>query len=217
MIKWYLGIAFLLTAFIAGVLITRHWYVSQRSAIISSENSIVIAEKINKVLKLTAVEGFFSEIYDYKDYYRWDWAPFRKKVLIRVNAKVSIGFDLEGSNITIDQSAQKVYLNHPGSPIILSIDHDLEYYDIQQGAFNSFTESDYSKFQRSAKNFISVAAYQHDTLFRQAEEQMEEVIKTLEDALWLIGWQLEILEFSPSDHQINGPFKELAMRVQTNF
>jgi hypothetical protein len=210
MIKTYLGIALVLIAFLGGIFIAHQWHTSKDSATISEENSVVIAEKINKVLKLTAVEAHFSEIYDYKDYYRWDWAPFRKKVLIRVNAKVSAGFDFEGNSVVLDETGKKVYIRHPGQAVILSIDHDLEYYDIQQGAFNSFSEEDYSRLQRSAKNYISAAASQHHGLFEKADEQLNDVISTLSDAISLMGWELVVLDYIPSDEKINGPWNELA-------
>ncbi|TVQ50491.1 MAG: DUF4230 domain-containing protein [Saprospirales bacterium] len=211
MIKLYLGIALILVSFAAGIIITHQWHTSKHSALISEESSIVITEKINKVLKLTAVEAHFSEIYDYKDYYRWDWAPFRKKVLIRVNARVSAGFDFESNNINLDETERKVFITHPGPPSILSIDHDLEYYDIQQGAFNNFSEADYSRLQSSAKNFISAAASQNRPFFKKANEQLDDVFSTLSDAVSLMGWDLVIIDYAPPKENIKGPWDELAL------
>ena len=39
----------------------------------------VLLERIEEVTKLVTVEGHISEIYDYKDYYGYDWSIFRKK------------------------------------------------------------------------------------------------------------------------------------------
>ena len=60
-----------------------------------SEDATVLIEKIQTATKLITMEGYFSEIYDYSDYYGYDLSVFRKKALIRVKAKVSVGFDLE--------------------------------------------------------------------------------------------------------------------------
>ena len=214
MIRLYLGIALILASFAAGIVLTHQWHTNKNTALISEESSIVIAEKINKVLKLTAVEAHFSEIYDYKDYYRWDWAPFRKKVLIRVNARVSAGFDFESNSISLDEAERKVFIMHPGPPSILSIDHDLEYYDIQQGAFNSFTEADHSRLQRSAKNFILAAANQNRPLFEKANEQLNDVFSTLNDAVTLMGWELVVLDYIPPEKDIFAPWKEITVSVK---
>ena len=59
-----------------------------------TEQSQVLMEKIKTVAKLVTVEGYFSEVYDYQDYWNYDVSMFRKKALIRVKAKVSVGYDL---------------------------------------------------------------------------------------------------------------------------
>ena len=60
----------------------------------TNQTATTLIEQIKKVAKLATVEGHFSEIYNYKDYYGYDWSIFRKKALIRVQAKVSAGYDL---------------------------------------------------------------------------------------------------------------------------
>ncbi|MBK9982670.1 MAG: DUF4230 domain-containing protein [Saprospiraceae bacterium] len=37
---------------------------------------------------------------------------------------------------------------------ILSVDHDLDYYDLSEGFFNSFSTEDYNKINADAKDFV---------------------------------------------------------------
>ena len=54
------------------------------------QDSTVVMEKVQKVLKLVTVEGQFSEIHQHSEYYGYDISPLRKKALIRVKAKVLV-------------------------------------------------------------------------------------------------------------------------------
>jgi len=92
-------------------------------------NSTVMLERVREVSKLITVEGYFSEIYDYKDYYFMDILPLRKKALIRVKAKVSVGSDLTEAEMTADERTKTLVIRNIPPAEILSIDHSLDYYD----------------------------------------------------------------------------------------
>ena len=65
-----------------------------------AESATIMLEKIKMVTKLISTEGQFSELYDYKESYDYDFFNlFSKKILVRVTAKVSVGFDFEKVNI----------------------------------------------------------------------------------------------------------------------
>ena len=55
----------------------------------------VIIEQMREVAKMVSVEVNVSEMYNHKEYYSWDISPLRKSALVRVNAKVMAGFDLD--------------------------------------------------------------------------------------------------------------------------
>jgi hypothetical protein len=157
----------------------------------SAENSTVLLQEIKDVMKLVAVEGYFSEVYDYKDYSVADWNMFSKKALIRVKAKVSVGYNLESVSFRADEGAQTIYIGPMPAPEILSIDHDLDYYDIQQGTFNTFTNADYNMLNKRAKKFIETQVKESE-LFNRAERQkqrLEGVLRTLAQSQ---GWTVVI-------------------------
>lgn len=157
------------------------------------EEATVLLEQIATVAKLVTVEGYFSELYNHKEYWRYDWPIFRKKAILRVQAKVSVGYDLSNLTIDLDQERQLVTIsNIPQQPEIISIDHDLDYYDIRQGTFNSFTETDYNDLMDDAKGLIRKKALE-SSLIASAEEQGIELLELIRYLVENAGYTVEFL------------------------
>ncbi len=155
-----------------------------------SVSSDVLLESVKNVVKFGTVEGNFSEIYSYQDYNYYDISLLRKKVLIRVKAKVLVGFNLEKLDIKVDHAAKKIKLGKIPKAEILAIDHNLDYYDITEGVFNSFGREDHNMLQRETKDMIRKKA-QGSNLFSRAEAELEQHLKVLEDLLKGSGWEIE--------------------------
>lgn len=151
----------------------------------------MLLERIQQVTKLITVEGHFTEIYDYKDYFGYDIGMFRKKALMRVQAKVSAGYDLGKMKIQSFPQKKQVVISGLPEPEILSIEHDLDYYDLQEGIFNSFSTEDYNRLNADAKNKIRQKALQSD-LFEAASEQRDKVFDMIRFMVESAGWTLEI-------------------------
>lgn len=156
-----------------------------------AEDASILLEKIKSVTKLITVEGYFSEIYDYQDYYGYDLSIFRKKALIRVKAKVSVGYDLEKMKITSFPEKKTIVISEMPPPELLSIEHDLDYYDIQEGMFNAFSKDDYNKLNANAKDFIRQKAQESD-LFDKADLQRNKMFEMIRLLVENAGWKLEI-------------------------
>lgn len=157
------------------------------------ETATVLIQSIQKVTKLIAVEGNFSEIYSYKDYYGIDMFLFQKKALIRVKAKVSMGYDLEKMKIEAKTSEKKIIIGPIPPPKILSVEHDLDYYDVTEGSFNSFNADDYNKLNKQAKDFI-IGKIAESDLSKKAEEQKNEVLNTIKTMADALDWKVEIID-----------------------
>lgn len=166
------------------------WIHTRAEKRISTNNEIIL-EKVKKVAKVVAIEGYFSEMYDYKDFYNFDWSIFRKKALIRIKARVSVGVNLEKATFTADEKTKTLYIKNIPRPEILSIDHDIDYYDITEGTFNSFTPEDFNKINENAKEQIRQTASKSD-LFSQAARQVEDVVNTFKVFAETAGWKVEI-------------------------
>lgn len=174
---------------IAAFLLTKNFY--EPSTSIKEEQVVLMLEKVKKVFKITTVEGQVSEIFSHKEYYGYNLFPFRKEMLIRAVANVSVGYDLDSIKINVDERNKKILISSFGNPRILSIDHELDYYDIKQGLFNNFSPKDYTKIQKRIKDMLNEKA-NNATLFKKAEEQKMTIIKSLNDLASFYNWSIEL-------------------------
>jgi hypothetical protein len=155
----------------------------------------VLLEEVAKVFKMTAIEGYVSEIYDYKSYKYWDINFLRRKALVRVKAKVSIGYDIEKAKFIVDDQSRTIKIYNFPAPEILSIDHDLDYYNLEEGIFNSFGPDELSALNKKAKTHIETVILKSD-LFSQAESQKEQLINLLNELFESSGWKVVVIEYS---------------------
>lgn len=191
MIRRILGVIVLIAVFAVGFFLAKAWFQPKERTITQEEASILL-EKIQTVAKLVTVEGYFSELYNYQDYWNYDWSIFRKKALLRVKARVSAGYDL--GNMKIDMLPEQKLIritNIPTDPQIIAIDHSIDYYDISEGSFNSFTEADYNKINKNAKQFIEKKAKESELLTR-ARSQGIEILDLIRFMGENAGWTVEM-------------------------
>jgi hypothetical protein len=178
----------LLLAFLVGGWLSWHYFSSGPKGV---EDSSVLLEKIQAVAKLSTVEGTFSEIYNYSEYQGYFTFFWDKKVLVRVRATVSAGYDLERMNIVADPLTKTIRISGLPKPEILSIDHTLDYYDISEGLFASFTPEDYTRVNQRAKDLIRDNA-QKSTLLKEADVQGAKMLDLMRFMIEGAGWKLQI-------------------------
>jgi hypothetical protein len=181
----------LVVVFSVGFLLAKSWF-QPKEKTVTQEEATILLEKIKTVSKLVTVEGYFSELYNYKDYWSYDWSIFRKKALLRVKARVSVGYDLGKMKINMLPDQKRIIItNIPKDPEIISIDHTIDYYDITEGSFNSFTEADYNKLNKNARNFIANRANDSDLLPR-ARAQGLQILDLIRFMGENAGWKVEM-------------------------
>lgn len=154
-------------------------------------NQSILLERINKVAKLITVEGEFSNIHEYNDSYWADVSMLRKKAIVKVDAKVSVGYDLKKATFDIDPTRKILYVRNLPEPEVLSIDHNLQYYDIQEGMFNSFTEQELSSIGSVAKKKLRQAVEQ-GPLMEQAREEGIETLEIIKLLVEQAGWKFQV-------------------------
>lgn len=162
----------------------------------SSVTSTVLLQRVRPVLKLITVEGEFNEVLTYRNAdAQFDWlkqyAPFQKKAILRIQARVSVGYDLEGLGITVDEASRTITLNAPPEPTILSTEHNVEYYDLEEGVFNEFTAADLTRMNAEAKRMIT-AKVPRSGLYDEAREQRDTVVEAVRSMVENAGWKLEL-------------------------
>lgn len=180
-------IVFTLLSLILGFVLALWWLTPSSSNV--EVRSTGVLEQVRQVVKLATVEGHFSEIYDYKDFYYYDWYPLRKKALIKVNATVSLGYDLSNVEVVADEEERTIVIQNLPSPTILSRDISHEFYDIQEGSFNAFQQKDLNKMQRDIRRLIE-GRVSKSNLPKKAEEQLETLLEGFSSMLQPYEWTL---------------------------
>ena len=111
-------------------------------------NTSLIQKELKNVGKLIVTEGSYAQVFTYndsKDLF-YGLLDAQKKALIVVNAKASIAYDLSKVNTNIDEATKTVTITNIPEPE-LSINPNIQYYDITQDYLNQFTASDYNKIK----------------------------------------------------------------------
>lgn len=167
--------------------------------------STIILDKIKSVCKLVSVEGDFAEIYHYENTKEgfFSMLSSKKKALIVINAKAQVGYDLKKLNLRADNEKKRIILSAFPEPEILSIEPDLQYYDIQSGIFNVFTPNDLTQLNQKAKEHIREKIPESGLIDTAKKEALQAVL-LVEKIVETIGWKLDYsaLEISKSEKQL---------------
>jgi len=178
---------------------------------LTKHQSTVLLERMKRVCQLITVEGDFAEIYKYESKRErfMSLISSKKKALIVINAKARIGFDLKRILMHADTANRKILLTNFPQPEILSIEPDLEFYDIKNGLFNAFTPDDMTALNKEAKSHIKDKIPQSGLMETARREAMEAVL-IMEKLVETIGWKLDYsaLELSEQDKMIAEKIRE---------
>ncbi len=176
----------------------------KRNKEVTLQQSTVLLEKIRSVCKLVSVEGDFAEIYHYENTKDSFMSLFRskKKALIVIKAKAHIGYDLNKLELKADNENRKIILSHFPQPEVLSIEPDLQFYDIKNGIFNSFSPTDLTQLNQEAKEHIK-NKIPESGLMETARKEALQAVFVVEKIVETIGWKLDYsaLEISNREKQ----------------
>ncbi len=197
MFKNFFRLLLLVAVFLIGGWLSYRYFAPQTRPV---EDSAVLLEKIEAVAKLITVQGQFSEIYNYSEYQGYFSMLWDKKVLVRVRATVSAGYDLNNLHLEADPVTKTIHMSALPEPEILSIDHSLDYYDISEGFFAKFSPEDYTRINQRAKDLIRDQALKSN-LIPAAREQAAKILDLIQFMVESAGWKLEVSEPAPSFHQ----------------
>jgi hypothetical protein len=175
---------------LAVVLISRSCTEEREKKSILKENSMLIQEQINNVSKLIVTEGYFAEVYNYKDSQQL-FGPLitaDKKALVVVNAEVTVGYDLSLVKFDIDEETKTLRIIDIPQPEI-KINPDFEYYDVTSDYLNQFNAEDYNKIKRNV-NASLLKKIEASTLKSNAENRMLSDLSKFLVITHSMGWTL---------------------------
>ena len=177
----------LLATLILGIFVAKWWYADRRE---TRQEETVLLEQVKAVSKLVTTEGYFSEILSETDTKLFYGFPSTKKVLIKVKAKVSAGFDLSNMKIDADPTTKTLRLSNIPPPNIISIEPEISFYDINNGVFNQFSPEDYSRLNKKAIEVIREQALK-SAFMQTVTEQGGKNFEALRLLTTSLGWRLE--------------------------
>lgn len=178
-----------------GVVLT-YWvyglFNQKRKKELVQHQSTVILDKIKSVCKLVSVEGDFAEIYSYENIKEGFMKVLssKKKALVVINAKAQVGYDLKKLLLKADLDKKRIVLSEFPEPEVLSIEPDIQFYDIKNGLFNSFSSEDLTDLNAKAKEHIRDKIPESGLLDTAKREALEAVL-IIEKIVETIGWKLD--------------------------
>jgi len=188
----------LLGALVVGIIFYfyRSFFVKNKT----EEQSVVLLEKIRNVSKLITVESDFSEIMHYNDTKNilLNLLSSHKKAIVLANSKVMVGFDMKQMRIEPNPKKKLLNITYFPKPEVLSIETDVEYYDVSNGLFNKFAAADLTQLNKKVRENIESKIPESGVL-HTAHEKALETVKMIEQIVDTFGWKLTYNELELPD------------------
>jgi len=182
------------------------WFMSvyqQSQTPIIETQSTVLLEKVRKVCKLVTIEADFGERYTEKNirpitvYLPFPTTfTFPKEASILVSGKVLVGYNMEKVNIKMDDATKTVVISNLPEPEILAIDHEVEFENMKESYFNSFTKDDYTQLSKNAKQELKKKAIMSQ-LMDDAKAEGNQLFEIIDILVKNSGWTLEVVQPEP--------------------
>lgn len=156
----------------------------------SEYNSNLIQEQIKSVGKLIVTEGHYSQVLTFKDQdsYLGGLISFDKKALVVVNSDVSVAYDLRQMKYDLDEKNKTITIvSIPKEEIKIS--PDIQYYDIQQSKFNTFTGNDFNNITKKVKADLA-KKIATSTLKSNAQNRLVSELSKILLVTHSVGWKV---------------------------
>lgn len=137
-------------------------------------SSTIILNKIESVSKLVTTEGYYSNIYNIEDYYWFNMFPFKKSMIIKVNLKALVGIDLSKIKLIPNEYTKQIHITNIPDVEPIALDPQVEYYDIQEGLFNSFNKEDLNNINTIIRDMSEDAIMYGD---EKPKNQLDSIIR----------------------------------------
>ncbi len=184
-------IIFVVLLLVAGFFAWKYFEIreNQRDQLIESTD--LIQKQIKNVGKLVVTEGNFAQVYSYNDSKRFylDVLSARKKALIIVNADVTVAYDLSKLKTEVNPETKTVTITYiPDEEI--SINPNIQYYDVTQDYLNQFEAKDYNKIQERIKKSL-MDKIEKSTMKSNARNRLVSELQKIYILTNSMGWTLE--------------------------
>ncbi|QQX75311.1 MULTISPECIES: DUF4230 domain-containing protein [Aequorivita] len=154
-------------------------------------NTALIQKELKNVGKLIVTEGSYAQVFSYSDSKDLMYGLFdaRKRALIVVNAKATIAYDLSEVKTDIDETTKTVTITNIPEPE-LSINPNIQYYDVTQDYLNQFTATDYNKIKSRVEKSLR-KKIEASELRTNAENRLISELQKIYILTNSMGWTLK--------------------------
>ena len=155
------------------------------------ESTDLIQKQIKNVGKLVVTEGNFAQVFSYNDSKKFylDIFSARKKALIIVNADVTVAYDLSKLETRVNPETKTVIITYIPEEEI-SINPNIQYYDVTQDYLNQFEAKDYNKIQERIKKSL-MEKIEKSSLKTNAKNRLVSELQKIYILTNSMGWKLE--------------------------
>lgn len=112
--------------------------------------SALIEKQLRNVSKLVVTEASYAKVYNYKnkESYGMDIFSSEKNALIISNARAQVAYNLRELKYDIDPTKKTITITYIPEPE-LTIDPNLQFYQIENGYFNKFAAQDLNRIKEN--------------------------------------------------------------------
>lgn len=182
------------TGFIAAaLLVAGFWWITSRQEKKEElfADSSLIQQQIEQVGKLIVTEGYYSQVFTYKNSQKLflNLISADKKALVLVNTKATVEYDLRKLKTELDPDSKTVRILEIPEPV-LQIYPEFDYYDVTQDYLNPFEGKDYNTIKTKITEQVR-AKIEASSIKSQAKDRLMEELANLYFLTKTLGWTLE--------------------------
>ena len=175
--------------FLLGIMVTFYYFNKEENKNKSVYTQVILSE-IKNVRKLVVTESTFSEMYNYEDAdaYFFETISFNKKVILSVNAKVQVSYDLSKMLVETDTVNKKIIIKSiPKQEVFIS--PEITYFDLEQSSFNTFSKQELNVITKKSIEKIK-ETIDASTLKERSKNRLFEELQKIYAMATLLDWEL---------------------------
>ena len=163
----------------------------EKEAVMVSTN--LIEQQLQNVGKLIVIEGTYGQVYSFEDSKKYfDRIASTKRALLIANAEATVAYDLKQIKTEIDEKNKTLTISFIPEPE-LSINPNIQYYDIDDGIFNKFEAADHNEIRKRVEDSLR-KAIEASELMSNAQNRLISELQKIYILTSSMGWTLRYQE-----------------------
>ncbi len=181
---------YIILGILIGILLSLFYMERQKNQEVHQQSNVIM-ENIKNMNKLIVSEAYFNQVYSYSDTdkYLFDMLNFDKNIVLLVNARAQISYDLNQMKIEVDSIHKIIHIsNIPKEEVVII--PDIRYFNLEQSSFNSFSKEELNEINRKAIKQIKESIDLSD-LHQKAKKQLIKNLANIYALSKIYGWKVQ--------------------------